>query len=333
MKKAPVVTVLMPVYNAEKYLREAVESILGQTFKDFEFLIIDDGSADNSLQIIRSYRDPRIQLIVHKKNKKLIATLNEGIQKARAPLVARMDADDVSALCRLEYQVQFMEVHPEVVLVGSDIELIDPEGRLVLYEPAFTDDSTIRLAMTTTNAFAHGSVMFRRSSVLRVGGYSRQAYLVEDYDLWVRLSRVGKVANLPEPLYQWRLNPVGESHSKSQQQQAAAARVAEGAWRSYGPRGPAPHIIWKSIWQAVSERSIFLPERRRRMASLHINLARGYYQRHKRLIALQHVIGSLFITPFFPPLYFYLLMAVLPVPWFFALERFGLSFMRRVRGF
>ena len=122
-------TVLMPVYNAEKYLKPALESILNQTYKDFEFLIIDDGSTDKSLEIIKSYNDSRIRLIGHEQNQKLIATLNEGIKLAQGEYIARMDADDISAPERLQKQMEFLEKHPATVVLGCDFQIIDGHPR------------------------------------------------------------------------------------------------------------------------------------------------------------------------------------------------------------
>lgn len=327
--KKPAVTVLMPVYNGERYLREAIESILNQSFKNFEFLIIDDGSTDRSVVIVKSYRDPRIRLIRHNKNQKLITTLNEGIRLAKASLIARMDADDISSTERLARQVEFLQRHPGVVLVGCSFEAIDEKGLTVYHEPPFTDDATIRLAMAVVNAFAHGSVMFRRRAALRVGGYLKKAYLVEDYDFWTRLANVGKVANLPVILYRWRLNPRGESISKSKQQQKAASVISNRVWETFGSAGP-----WRLTWQSVFNRLIgrIPASSRRRIAELHIHLARGYFARNQKKIAVRHILAAILTDPSFPPFYFYLLMKILPKPLFYRIEAWTMSIRRALRG-
>jgi glycosyltransferase involved in cell wall biosynthesis len=168
LSKNPKVTVLMPVYNGEKYLREAIESILNQTFIDFEFLIINDGSTDRSVEIIESYSDPRIRLVHNERNMKLIATLNKGLELARGEYIARMDCDDISLPERLAKQVAFMDANPEVGVLGTAFQTIDSYGKSL------------------------------NSPIL--GGYTPEAIHVEDYDLWRRLSGVTQFSNLQDVL-------------------------------------------------------------------------------------------------------------------------------------
>src|SRR5437867_1168505 len=125
---APVLTVLMPVYNASKHLREAIESILGQTFTDFEFLIIDDGSTDNSIEIIRSYNDPRIRFLVNEHNLGISATLNKGIELSSTELIARMDADDLSYPDRLQQQYDYFQQYPETVMLSTSVRIIGADN-------------------------------------------------------------------------------------------------------------------------------------------------------------------------------------------------------------
>lgn len=202
---APKVTVLMPVYNAEEFLAEAIESILKQTYVDFEFLIINDGSTDKSELLIKQYasRDKRIRLI-SRENKKLIATLNEGIEKAKGTYIARMDADDISTRDRLKIEVEYLDKHPEVALVGSNYTIIDHSGKSLVTTNVFTHPDDLKLCLITCNQYGHGSTMFRKSVVEKLGKYSMQALHVEDYDLWIRISQKFQVANIEEPLYKWR---------------------------------------------------------------------------------------------------------------------------------
>lgn len=226
----PRITVLMPVHNGAEYLKEAIESILSQTFKDFEFLIIDDGSTDNSEKIVRSYADPRIRLVRNIENIGLAATLNKGIGLARADYIARMDCDDVSLPCRLEKQVRFMDLHADVGICGSWIKIIKKGRRTIMRYP--TDDEAVKCFLIFCSAFAHPSVIFRKSifveNDLRYDVSYRGA---EDYDLWVRASNFCKFANLPEVLLNYRVHPkqvsnVGGVHQRSEANLVRAKQIS-----------------------------------------------------------------------------------------------------------
>ncbi|WP_300156626.1 glycosyltransferase [Solidesulfovibrio sp.] len=202
---APKVSVVLPVYNGALYLRAAVESILSQTFGDFECIIIDDGSRDESYAVAAAIDDPRIRLL-RQENTGLAATLNRGISLARGPYIARQDQDDLSDPCRLERQVAFMDAHPDCVLLGTRaIITVDdaPTGR---FHDHPVDTAILRLDLLFNNPFVHSSVMLRRDMVLAAGGYTtdpdRQP--PEDYELWSRLARRHAVANLPERLVHYR---------------------------------------------------------------------------------------------------------------------------------
>lgn len=212
MNPGPKVSVVMSVYNAERYLREAVESILNQTFQNFEFLIINDGSRDRSEEIIRSYKDSRIRFI-SRENKGLVTSLNEGIAKARGRYIARQDADDASRSGRLDWEVGFLDKNPDVGMVGSNYIITNEEGRKVGETCVFTNPNDLKVALAVSNQFGHGSVMIRKSVLEKVGDYDPKAIAVEDYDLWTRISRVSKVANIKEPLYLWRRRAEGISLS------------------------------------------------------------------------------------------------------------------------
>ena len=200
----PTVSVVMSVYNGRKFLREAIESILIQTYKDFEFIIIDDFSSDGTPRIIESYDDPRIVYIRNEKNLGLTTNLNKGLILARGQYIARQDDDDVSASHRLEQQVNFLEQHPDVVLVGCHYYLIDQNGKLFSTCYAPMGDEAIKEFLKEANAFCHGAVIFRNTIVQKVGGYRQEAKYTEDYDLWLRLSEHYKLANIDVPLYSLR---------------------------------------------------------------------------------------------------------------------------------
>lgn len=201
------VTVLMPAYNPGKYFREAIDSILAQTFKDFEFLIINDGSTDGTLDVIKSYNDDRIRLI-SRGNKGLIKTLNEGIDAASCELIARMDADDIAYPHRLETQYKFFMEHPEHVLVGAEANVVDKDGNFLFkLKPVGYTHEEISERVEIKCPFNHPSVMFRKTAVIKAGYYPKKALTFEDHLLWKKMLDTGKVANLHEVLLDYRFNP------------------------------------------------------------------------------------------------------------------------------
>jgi hypothetical protein len=205
---SPSVTVLMAVYNGERYVREAVDSILGQSYRDFEFIIVDDGSTDRSRALIAEYTDPRIRLLVNEANQGLAVALNRGIASAAGTLVARQDADDVSEPNRLERQVAYLTRHPEVTVVGSWYRKINPEGHDIGLRRLPCDPLDIRWAMLFHCPLIHSAVMFRRAVIARDGPpYDPRFAYAQDYDLWSRIARVSLAANLAEPLVRVRTNP------------------------------------------------------------------------------------------------------------------------------
>jgi glycosyltransferase involved in cell wall biosynthesis len=212
----PLISVCMPVYNAERYAAQAVESILDQTLGDFEFLILDDGSTDGSMEVLRrsAAGDPRIRL-TGRPNKGLVASLNELVDQARGEFIARMDADDVAMPERFARQVEYLRAHPEHVLVGSRVRLIDPEGDplcdwCTMQQHEAIDAAYLRGDRKT--AVCHPAVMMRRDAVLAVGKY-RPLEVLEDNDLFLRLAEYGRLANIPEPLLQYRVHPGNFSKS------------------------------------------------------------------------------------------------------------------------
>ena len=203
----PKITVLMPAYNAEKYIEKAIESVLGQTFTDFELLIINDGSTDSTEAVIRSFPDPRIRLI-NQANQGIAAALNLGLLNAEAGLIARFDADDICGWERLQVQYDFLQMNPDHILVGSDAEYIDRNGEYVFHchLPAHSSEEIKRLNPERC-PFIHSAVMFKKDMVLGAGAYNTHAFAFQDHLLWSKLMRMGKVANLAMPLIRVRLNP------------------------------------------------------------------------------------------------------------------------------
>ena len=196
------VTVLMPVYNAERFLREAIDSILSQSFKHFEFLIIDDGSTDRSAEIVESYRDPRIRFVRNPENLGITPTLNRGIEMASCELIARMDADDVSHPHRLQKQFAFMKRNPDCALLSTWARVISEDNRFIRLERYRSNFYYYNLTFECW--MYHPTVMFRKSAVEQVGMYAMP--FSEDYDLFWRMSTRFRIANLAEPLVDYRLS-------------------------------------------------------------------------------------------------------------------------------
>ncbi len=189
----------MSVHNGEKYLRESIESILNQTYSDFEFIIFDDGSTDGSAEMIMAYTDARIRLISQSEQRGLAHTLNQGIDLAQAEYIARMDADDISLPERLAAQLQLLDANPEVSVLGTAARIID-ENSQPGFEVHFPEEHLLIYwhLLFFTNPIVHPSVMMRKSMVKAAGGYNPQREVSQDYELWTRLAGVSRLANLPE---------------------------------------------------------------------------------------------------------------------------------------
>jgi len=223
---SPRISVVMSVFNARRYVARAIGSILDQTYREFEFLIINDGSTDGSEEVIRSYTDPRIRRFDHP-NKGLAASLNRGILLSQGEYIARMDADDIALPTRLERQVRFLDEHPACVVVGTAAEVVgaDDELKFVMCHPA--EDVHIRWAILFDSPFVHSTVMYRREAVISVGLYNELGPAhVEDYEMWSRLAAQHRVANLAEPLLRYRDNPEGISHMMRAEQEVNALAVS-----------------------------------------------------------------------------------------------------------
>jgi glycosyltransferase involved in cell wall biosynthesis len=205
------VTVLLPVYNAGQPLRQAIESILRQDHRDFELLIIDDASGDDSARTIREFadRDARIRTKYHARNIGLSSTLNEGLELATHDLVARMDQDDESLPNRLRVQETFMRTHPEVVAAGSFVYHMGATRRHDRLVEFATDSAEIRERLPHENPLYHPSVIMRRREILELGGYRDVFKNAEDYDLWLRASRHHELSVIAEPLLRYRFSVHG----------------------------------------------------------------------------------------------------------------------------
>lgn len=206
-KKNPEISVILPVYNAEKYIRNSIESILHQSFKDFELIIINDGSIDNSDAIISSFNDVRICYYANDTNLGLIKTLNKSINLSKGRYIARMDADDICMPDRLKKQFVYMESHKHIVLCGTWARIIDESGTFKGRIRRIDSHNLIRVNMLFTTPFIHPSIMIRKE-ILEYNRYNENALHCEDLELWMRLAQNIKYhfANLPEYLIHYRIH-------------------------------------------------------------------------------------------------------------------------------
>ena len=225
MKKSPRISVVMPAYNSEKYIAEAIESILNQTFTDFEFIILNDGSTDNTAKIIKEYakKDKRIKLIDNKKNQGLVSILNQGLDLARGEYIARMDSDDISLPTRFEKQIKYMDTHPECGVLGtwfqcfcnSDAKVRHPERIKILN---ILHDQHV----------GHPTVMLRKSVMDKYGFYYDTNYkYAQDFELWSRMVYFTEIHNLPEILLHYRMADLSISVAHATEQQGFAKRVKQ----------------------------------------------------------------------------------------------------------
>jgi glycosyltransferase involved in cell wall biosynthesis len=203
----PTITVLMPAYNAEKYIGEAIASVLQQTFTDFELLIVNDGSTDRTINIIKTFDDPRIRLI-NQPNLGVAAALNNGLKEAKTNYIARFDADDICLPERLQRQYYFLLNNPEYIIVGSKADYIDMNSEYVFsYSPPAYNNEEIQQLEILQCAFIHSTVLFKKQTVIDAGGYNVHAHNFEDHLLWSTILKEGKAYNLPQVLLKVRLNP------------------------------------------------------------------------------------------------------------------------------
>jgi len=231
----PRISVIMPVYNAEKFLSESIDSILRQTFSDFEFIIINDGSTDSSQKIVDSYakRDDRIK--VHKQtNHGVVFTANKAIDLARGDYIARIDADDVAMPDRLQQQFDLLEKNQNAVLVCSDFEIFSDSGEFRYREVVPPDSDAIKQLLYIRNPIANGSTLIRKSALVEVGLFDN--VFAEDFHMWMKLMEKGDFLSTGTMLYRWRMNPTGLTLSNNKlSQEKSEVYIAE-LWQNNPPR-------------------------------------------------------------------------------------------------
>ena len=225
--KSPAISVLLPVYNAEKYIAIAIESISKQTFKDFEFIIIDDCSSDKSWEIVKKYskQDKRIIALRNKHNLGGCKTLNKGLKLTKGKYVAGVDHDDWSYSDKLEKQFKFMESNPDVGIVGGVMELINKAGEVIGRRKYNLSDREIRKKIFWYSPFSHPLVMIRKSILDKVGYYDPVYAPADDYELYFRIGKESKFANLPDVLLQYRVVTGSMTHALTKNMELATLKV------------------------------------------------------------------------------------------------------------
>jgi glycosyltransferase involved in cell wall biosynthesis len=218
--KRPQISVVMTVYNEERFLPIAIESILRQTFENFELIIIDDASTDHTSDVLKQYMDERIILLRNEQNSGPYVSANKGISIAKGEFIARHDADDLSHSERFERQINYLVNNRYTGLVSSDFLFIDVAGKVIDSISLPTTNEALQTRLTEGNIFAQGSVIFRRSIFEQVGGYREYFPVSQDYDLWLRIAEASEVANIPLPLYQMRFHDKSISRNKRELQLA-----------------------------------------------------------------------------------------------------------------
>lgn len=233
----------MPLYNARQYVAETVGSVLGQTFTDFEFIVIDDGSTDGSAAEVERAAggDPRLRL-VRQANAGVSAASNRGTELARGEFIARVDADDVCLPPRLEKQVAFLRANPDHVAVGSRVLFIDAEGDELFEMPGIllTHEEIDRGLLAVEWTILQPAVMIRAEAMRRVGGYRTDLHIHEDHDLFLKLAEIGKLANLPEVLFKYRQHANSAVTIYADRHVESFRSVFEEAWRRRGLAGKRP---------------------------------------------------------------------------------------------
>ncbi|MEO1391070.1 MAG: glycosyltransferase [Cyanobacteria bacterium J06634_6] len=283
----PTISVVMPVYNTLQYLDAAVDSILGQSFSNFEFLIFDDGSTDGSRERLQQYatQDDRIKLFL-RRHGGLTLLLNEGLQKSQGKFVARMDSDDIAERDRFQHQLDFLTQHPDYVAVGSEILRIDSKGSPIGTQGKLeTHEAIVRAFLEGQGgAIIHPSAMFVRSALTEIGGYRPDWEPAEDFDLFLRLAEIGKLANLPQVLMKYRLHFSRTTDRRRGEQLEKVRGILREAWRHRG-LGDLPADL-------LNTQKILTPEESRERW-VRTAIAQGYFR-----TALKHSFALMLNRPY-----------------------------------
>lgn len=260
LKNKPLVSVVMPVYNAERFIHKAIESILNQTLKNFEFIIVNDASTDKTAKVIHSYvkEDKRIQLINNSRNLNIAHSLNIGVYAAKADFIARVDADDISHPERLEIQYRFLKHHPKVAIVGTNISITDDHGKEIWKRKYPTRSKDIKKIMLRYSPFAHPAVMFRKKVLKEFGGYNPNMIPCEDIDLWFKIGSKYNFGNIPRTLLKYSLSTNSSSHYNLHYTELLGFRIKINAIKELGFRPSIYDLVYNmlqfmSLWLMPSD--------------------------------------------------------------------------------
>jgi hypothetical protein len=294
------VSVILPVWNGERFLAEAVESVLSQTMEAIELLLVDDGSTDGTEEIARDFarRDRRVR-VVRLGRSGIADALNAGIARARGRYIARMDADDISHPSRLAKQIAYLDANSDCVAVGSAVEVIDEGGDFVGTRtyPRGHSEITHKMISGLSNALAHPTVVTRTEALLSVGGYRRDRVPSEDLDLWIRLSHIGKLANMSEQLLSYRRHRDTISVRERDSQWKIGNEIINEARKGHG----LPPLVLRPLAAARS-----------RLASYHFECARTALLSGPRAAAIKHARASIASEPFWAEPYLALAACAFP---------------------
>lgn len=296
------ISVVMPVYNGEKYLCEAIDSVLNQSFSDFEFIIIDDGSTDSSKQIIQSYLDPRIHLYSIP-NGGIANALNYGISLSKSNIIARMDCDDRSHPSRFQIQYDFLSKNKNILLLGTGARVIDENGVFVFEDKVHSDYSVIKSRLPESS-FYHPSVMFRKSAFQKVGGYQVGLRWGEDVLLFSKLTKLGEVTNINQSLIDYRVTSTSLS-VRDKRLKMWLKELIENA--------DANDVIATENDQYNLENRIKKQSINEKRFSYHLFLAKKYlWNNPSRSNALYHIGQAYRIKRFDIELYFITILTIFP---------------------
>lgn len=292
----PLVTIVMTVYNAGKFLKPAIDSILSQTYKNFEFIIINDGSTDNSEKVIKSYVDPRIRFI-NQTNHGLAYSLNKGFSLARGEFIARMDQDDISLPSRLEKELQLIALDPTIGVVGTFFTYIDEETSspsITITMP--TLDIDLKRTLYLVNPFGHGSTMIRKTAWEQAGGYRTDYGPTEDNILWATIADNWAFRVIPEVLYWYRINTRGMSALRNAEQQEFAKKIINEQWEK--------PFIRKGIRQTVTDgryykrmNSLFSEHVYNQYLGQQFSIMRKLYTRKNFIAGLRTALPLIWLRP------------------------------------
>lgn len=252
-KNKPLVSVVMSVYNGERFLKESIESLLNQTYKNIEIILINDGSTDRSREIVSSFQNERIIFIDRNYNLGLTKSLNEGLKHSRGNYIARLDVGDITFPTRIAEQVQFLEQHPEVGVLGAGIELFYNNRTLKTYIYPSDHDTIKNKLLHFANPLPHSTLMIRRKIFEQLSGYCEHFVCSQDYDFLLRGLDMTRLASLPKVLVRWRFDPLSLSYGSSKQLKYGIAALVRAHHHLCGHRDITENEIWSHVLQTIEK--------------------------------------------------------------------------------